>query len=54
VLTYIPDYFGRFGFRLVEKSGLPQKVWAECIRCPKFPDCGEVSMVLEIGETREG
>jgi len=48
VLTYIPDYFERFGFREVEKSELPHKVWSECIRCPKFPDCGEVSMVLEI------
>jgi amino-acid N-acetyltransferase len=48
VLTYIPDYFARFGFRQVEKAQLPQKVWSECIRCPKFPDCGEVSMVLEV------
>jgi amino-acid N-acetyltransferase len=48
VLTYIPDYFERFGFRRVEKAELPQKVWTECIRCPKFPDCGEVSMVLDL------
>ena len=48
VLTYIPDYFERFGFRRVEKAELPQKVWSECIRCPKFPDCGEVSMVLDL------
>jgi amino-acid N-acetyltransferase len=48
VLTYIPDYFQRFGFRRVEKAELPQKVWSECIRCPKFPDCGEVSMVLDV------
>ncbi len=48
VLTYIPDYFQRFGFKRVEKAELPQKVWSECIRCPKFPDCGEVSMVLDL------
>jgi len=48
VLTYIPDYFERFGFNRVEKAELPQKVWSECIRCPKFPDCGEVSMVLNL------
>jgi len=48
VLTYIPDYFERFGFQRVEKSELPQKVWTECIRCPKFPDCGEVSMVFDL------
>jgi amino-acid N-acetyltransferase len=48
VLTYIPAYFARFGFREVEKSELPHKVWSECIRCPKFPDCGEVGMVLDL------
>src|SRR5574340_593063 len=48
VLTYIPDYFARFGFRKVEKAELPQKVWTECIRCPKFPDCGEAGMVLDL------
>jgi amino-acid N-acetyltransferase len=48
VLTYIPGYFERFGFRAVEKNELPQKVWSECIRCPKFPDCGEVSMVIDL------
>jgi amino-acid N-acetyltransferase len=48
VLTYIPGFFARFGFRQVEKSELPQKVWSECIRCPKFPDCGEVGMVKDM------
>jgi len=48
VLTYIPDYFQRFEFRTVDKSELPQKVWSECIRCPKFPDCGEISMMLNL------
>jgi amino-acid N-acetyltransferase len=48
VLTYIPDYFARFGFQVVEKADLPQKVWSECIRCPKFPDCGEVGMMLDL------
>ncbi len=48
VLTYIPDYFARFGFQQVEKADLPQKVWSECIRCPKFPDCGEVGMVMDL------
>jgi amino-acid N-acetyltransferase len=48
VLTYIPAFFAQFGFRQVEKSELPQKVWSECIRCPKFPDCGEVGMVRDV------
>ncbi len=48
VLTYIPSYFERFGFQEIDKAALPQKVWTECIRCPKFPDCGEVSMILDL------
>ncbi len=48
VLTYLPDFFARFGFAQVEKSDLPHKVWSECIHCPKFPDCGEVGMMLDL------
>ncbi len=48
VLTYLPDYFAQFGFVQVDKAELPQKVWSECFRCPKFPDCGEVSMILDL------
>jgi amino-acid N-acetyltransferase len=47
VLTLIDGYFARFGFKEVEKSSLPHKIWADCIRCPKFPDhCDETAMVL--------
>jgi len=49
VLTYIPKYFGRFGFREVGRDELPHKIWAECIKCPKFPECGEVPMVADLG-----
>jgi amino-acid N-acetyltransferase len=48
VLTYIPSFFEQFGFSQVEKADLPQKVWMECIHCPKFPDCGEVGMLLDL------
>jgi amino-acid N-acetyltransferase len=32
-------------FALVDKSELPHKVWGECYRCPKFPDCDESALV---------
>lgn len=48
VLTAIPVYFARFGFVQVDKATLPHKIWAECIRCSKFPDCNEVAMVLDL------
>lgn len=48
LLTYKPGFFQKFGFRIVDKHSLPHKVWTECINCPKFPDCGETAMVLNI------
>jgi amino-acid N-acetyltransferase len=47
-LTYKAGFFQRQGFRLVEKTELPRKIWAECYSCPKFPDCDEVALVLEV------
>jgi amino-acid N-acetyltransferase len=48
VLTYVPVYFERMGFRRVDKAELPQKVWADCIHCVKFPECDEVSLILDM------
>jgi amino-acid N-acetyltransferase len=52
-LTYKPGFFEKLGFHVVDKATLPHKVWTECIRCPKFPDCGEIAVIREIdGESR--
>jgi amino-acid N-acetyltransferase len=40
-----PSFFEKHGFQLIDKKELPQKVWAECYRCPKFPDCDEVALM---------
>lgn len=47
VLTYRPKFFEKFGFKIVDKSILPHKIWSDCIKCFKFPDCDEVAMILE-------
>jgi amino-acid N-acetyltransferase len=47
-LTYKPEFFGKHGFRLVDKSELPHKVWSDCIKCVKFPDCDENAMILDL------
>jgi amino-acid N-acetyltransferase len=47
-LTYRPGFFEKLGCRIVDKATLPHKVWNECIRCPKFPDCGEIAVVLDL------
>ena len=51
-LTYRPGFFSRFGFTEVDKMELPQKVWSECYRCPKFPNCDEVAMILNIQKAK--
>ena len=47
-LTYKPEFFEKKGFFRIDKSELPHKVWADCIKCPKFPDCGEVPVMYKI------
>jgi len=41
-------FFQQNGFLLIDKMELPRKVWAECYRCPKFPDCDEVALIRRI------
>jgi amino-acid N-acetyltransferase len=48
VLTYVPSFFCRFGFAVVEKSVLPHKVWADCVKCVKFPDCDETALMRDV------
>ena len=47
-LTYKPAVFLKKGFKEINKNDLPQKVWGECYRCPKFPDCDEIAMILHL------
>lgn len=50
-LTYKPAFFEKFGFSQVDKAELPRKVWGECYRCPKFPDCDEVALIYHLEAT---
>lgn len=49
-LTYQLEFFQSLGFSRVDKMELPRKVWTECYRCPKFPDCDEIAMVRQLGK----
>lgn len=48
-LTYKPAFFEGQGFRRIDRQRLPHKVWTECVNCPKFPDCDEVALEIELG-----
>jgi len=47
-LTYQPDFFKKLGFSDIEKSELPQKIWGDCLKCVKFPDCDEYALAIEL------
>jgi amino-acid N-acetyltransferase len=51
VLTYVPEFFRRFGFNEHPKEKLPHKIWNDCLKCPKFPNCDEIAMLVELAET---
>jgi amino-acid N-acetyltransferase len=47
-LTYQVEFFARLGFREIEKSQLPHKIWGDCMKCPKFPECDEIAMCVDL------
>jgi len=48
--TYQPDFFKRLNFADIDKMELPRKVWSDCLRCPKFPNCDEVALIYRAEE----
>jgi amino-acid N-acetyltransferase len=48
--TYQPAFFKRQGFADIDKMELPRKVWTDCLRCPKFPNCDETALIYRAGE----
>lgn len=49
VLTRVPMFFQKLGFEEVSKQELPHKIWADCIKCSKFPsECDEIAMLKRI------
>ncbi len=50
-LSFRPAYFRKMGMVDVAKEELPHKVWADCVRCPRFPNCDEVALIAEVDES---
>ncbi len=48
-LTYHPNFFKKLGFKEVDKNLLPHKIWTDCLKCVKFPDCDEIAVLKEMG-----
>jgi amino-acid N-acetyltransferase len=47
-LTYQQTFFEKLGFVVIEKAELPQKIWGDCIKCAKFPECDEIALSLSL------
>jgi amino-acid N-acetyltransferase len=48
--TYRPEFFKQQNFVDIDKMELPRKVWTDCFRCPKFPNCDETALVFRAEE----
>ena len=46
LFTRIPDFFGRMGFRVVQKEALPDKALKDCLLCPRQNACDEIAMYM--------
>lgn len=47
-LTYEVAFFEKNGFSVVVKDIFPEKVWRDCIHCPKQHQCDEIAVVLRL------
>ena len=47
-LTMKPVFFEKLGFARADVMTLSRKVWNECYRCPKFMNCDEIAMVVDV------
>lgn len=51
--TYVPGFFEKLEFKVVEHSSLPHKVFSDCLNCPKFHACDEIAMLRVLKESEE-
>jgi amino-acid N-acetyltransferase len=45
LFTRIPEFFAHLGFELANREDLPDKIYKDCLACPRLHCCDEVAMV---------
>ena len=45
LFTRMPDFFDHFGFRVADRTAMPDKIYKDCQTCPRLYACDEVAMV---------
>jgi len=53
-LTRSPVFFAKNGFTEIDKKELPHKVFNDCVRCPSFPDCDELAVIIDLAPLADG
>ena len=51
--THAPGYFVQMGFSIVPHLWLVEKVFTDCVTCPRFRQCGQYAMVVPLESARE-
>jgi amino-acid N-acetyltransferase len=46
--THAPGYFMPMGFSIVPHLWITEKIFTDCVKCPKFRNCGQYAMVLPL------
>jgi amino-acid N-acetyltransferase len=45
LFTRTPEFFGHLGFDVARREELPDKIYKDCVCCPKLSDCDEIAMI---------
>jgi len=46
LFTRTPEFFARAGFQVARREELPDKIYKDCVCCPKLSACDEIAMVI--------
>jgi amino-acid N-acetyltransferase len=46
LFTRTPEFFGHLGFEIAQREELPDKIYKDCVHCPKLTACDEIAMVI--------
>jgi amino-acid N-acetyltransferase len=46
LFTRTPSFFAHLGFEVARRQDLPDKIYKDCISCPKLCDCDEIAMFI--------
>jgi amino-acid N-acetyltransferase len=46
LFTRTPEFFGHLGFQVARRQELPDKIYKDCVCCPRLSSCDEIAMVM--------